>query len=234
MKKLILVFSILILLLSSGFSVWAKVETTQEEMNDLIVRRTAPDSVFLNQKIWIAVTLENKSAREKNINFIERLGEANFDETQAKYIETNYGEKLWYYEWKIKLSANKETTLAYWLVPKKLGSYIISPAKISVDAKSLYIKSGNITVRCRPDEKCDLNAGENYLTCPEDCQTGLADGICDFTQDGRCDPDCKKGADSDCQKEHPKNIYYYLAVGALAVLVAGTMGIKISKRFKRA
>ena len=233
MKKLIFTLSILILILSFNSHCWAKMETTQEEISSLIIRRTAPESIFIGQKIWIVLTLENKGPREKNINFIERLGSADFDKTQAKYIETDYGEKFWYYQWEIKLPAGKETTLAYWLVPKKLGSYVISPAEISVDAKISYTKSWNITIKCRTDKKCDLDAGENYLTCPEDCQTGSADGICDFTQDERCDPDCEKETDLDCQKKPQKNIYYYIPGGILIALAIGIMGLKIKKKLKK-
>lgn len=39
---------------------------------------------------------------------------------------------------------------------------------------------------------------EDYLTCPEDCPSGIADGYCDALNDTRCDPDCTEGEDPDC------------------------------------
>ena len=84
-----------------------------EELDGLVIQRTAPKSLFLGQKTWVTISLENKGDREKNIDFSERLQAADFDESQAKYIETDYGEKFWYYQWKIKLPGGEKTTLAY-------------------------------------------------------------------------------------------------------------------------
>lgn len=39
---------------------------------------------------------------------------------------------------------------------------------------------------------------ETYYGCPEDCPSGYGDGYCDKVDDGRCDPDCVRGGDSDC------------------------------------
>jgi len=237
MKKIISTISILVLTLFFSPPALAKIETTQEEIGSLIIQRTAPESAFLGQKIWITVNLENKGSRKTNINFTERLGNADFDKSQAKYIGTDYKEKFWYYQWTIKLPAKEKTTLAYWLVPEKLGSYVISPAIISLDGTSFNSKSWKITVECRTDKKCNFDAGENYLTCPGDCQTGLADGICDSTQDERCDPDCEKEADIDCQGKpqkikRQKIIYYYIAGGVLGILALVIIGLIIRKRLR--
>ena len=46
------------------------------------------------------------------------------------------------------------------------------------------------------DEYCDV--GENYLSCPQDCNSGSNDKICDRISDGICDPDCEDNQDEDC------------------------------------
>lgn len=230
MKRIIFI-GVLILFL--GFPVGIEADTVSEEVGDLIVRRTAPKSLFLGQKTWITVSLENKGSREKNINFNERLQVADFDKSQAKYIETDYGEKFWYYQWKIKLPAGEKTSLSYWLILQKLGSYVIPPAEISIDNKSSHTKSWHINIKCRADEKCDLDLGENYLTCPQDCQTGMTDGICDFARDKKCDPDCEKEADPDCQAKQAKNIGPQVVYGVLVILVVVIIGVRIGKKFRK-
>ena len=227
MKKLIFIGALILFL---GFPVGVKADSVLEELDGLVIQRTAPKSLFLGQKTWVTISLENKGDREKNIDFSERLQAADFDESQAKYIETDYGEKFWYYQWKIKLPVGEKTALSYWLILQKLGSYVIPPAKISIDGKNFQVKSWHIDIKCRADGKCDLDLGENYLTCPYDCQTGMADGICDFTRDKRCDPDCKKEADPDCQGKQPKNTRAGIAYGVL-IVVAVVIGAKISKKF---
>jgi len=43
-------------------------------------------------------------------------------------------------------------------------------------------------------------ANENFLTCPNDCRSGVKDSYCDKADDGVCDPDCTATTDSDCAK----------------------------------
>lgn len=211
---------------------WAKTETAREEVGDLVLQRTIPDSAPLGQKIWVTINLENKSGVTKSVDLIERLGEADFDQTQAKSTATDYGNEFWYYHWQIKLPAKESTTLSYWLVPKSLGTYTISPARVGIGEEVFYSQSRNIKINCQPDEKCDSKGGENYLTCPADCQTGVEDGICDFTHDNRCDPNCEEGADLDCQAKParvpPKQTKILILAGAVAFLLGG-LGLKIRK-----
>lgn len=207
-------------------------ETAQEEIGGLVLQRTTPDSAFLGQKIWVTINLKNKSGVSQSVDLTERLGEADFDQTQAKSTATDYGDEFWYYHWQIRLPAKESTTLSYWLIPKSLGTYIISPARIGIEKEVFYGRSRNIKVNCQPDGKCDLRGGENYLTCPADCQTGVEDGICDFTHDNRCDPNCEEGADLDCQAKpagisRDKRKALTLA-GAMAFLLGG-LGLRIRK-----
>jgi hypothetical protein len=47
------------------------------------------------------------------------------------------------------------------------------------------------------DRVCQAAQGETVLTCPEDCQSGQADNICQGVLDGVIDPDCEDGYDPD-------------------------------------
>jgi putative hemolysin len=57
------------------------------------------------------------------------------------------------------------------------------------------------------DGTCGLP--ETYATCPQDCPSGSADGICDKAADGICDEDCVMlniTGDPDCkQAEQPSS-----------------------------
>jgi hypothetical protein len=72
---------------------------------------------------------------------------------------------------------------------------------LAVMGETYRTQSHPIQVQCIADQTCDVQGGENFLTCPEDCLTGLADGICDSVNDGRIDPDCLEGIDPDSEGE---------------------------------
>ena len=55
-------------------------------------------------------------------------------------------------------------------------------------------------VLCNYNGICEIEKGENYLSCPEDCPLHEPDGICIPNLDGICDPDCAPGVDPDCEE----------------------------------
>ena len=226
-----------------------------ETYNGVNIYRAAPDSAFIGQKIWVTLVFENTASESRTIAVNESLaGGAEFNQSEAKYIQAEYGEKIWYYEWKITLGPEANTSVAYWLVPKAVGTYVISPARVTINGQSYMLKSHAIEVRCNANEACE--AGENYLNCPEDCNTGSADGICDAVADGRCDPDCEQTADPDCEPaETPKQLgketppaapgekqaqgwtgpalIMFIIIGAVVITVAGLIFWRRMKGGKR-
>lgn len=226
-----IILGILVLATFFSFAVgvaYAKTENVGETIDDLSITRIAPKETFIGQKIWITIVLENKGNKLKEIVLTERLGEADFEKSQAKSIITEYKEELWSYEWKIKLAPQKNTAVSYWLIPQRVGNYVVSPAKVTINNKDLYLKSWSIKVKCQVDGKCDSKIGENYLNCLEDCPTGQTEGTCDFAKDGKCDPDCQKEADPDCQIVKKKRTFNFFWV--IGVLVLVTLSI-ITKAF---
>jgi len=223
-------FLIFLLALFFAFLAQAEIKTVSEEINGVIVSRLAPDTAYLGQKIWITLVLENNSSVLKTITLKENLGDADFEKTETKKIETEYGETFWYYEWKIQLKAGENTSVSYWLVPEQIGLYTISPAKITIGGENYNLESRNIDIWCLADEKCDISAGENYLNCPYDCSTGLGDNLCDMARDGKCDPDCEKGADADCEKSSAKSPNYIYFLAAIIIIIALLIAIIIKKK----
>ncbi len=184
--------------------------STTEKIGDIILYRRAPARAKVGQKFWVLLQIENTGDSERHITFMERLGEAVFDQSQAEAIEVwdpgpeglpPSGEKqmlkLFYYEWKIQLPPGKSATLTYWLIPTRPGTYVISPAMLTLEGESFRTQSFDIEILCEEDAYCDAEAGETYLNCPADCMTGSSDGICDGAEDGRIDPDCAEGYDPD-------------------------------------
>jgi hypothetical protein len=73
------------------------------------------------------------------------------------------------------------------------------------NAKTIEILKGqqellsvDLATLCNKNSMCEPPL-ETYFSCPQDCQSGSADGVCDKVTDGRCDQDCAlPSADPDC------------------------------------
>ncbi|MBM3173918.1 MAG: hypothetical protein FJZ85_09515 [Chloroflexi bacterium] len=93
-------------------------DVQSETIGDIVICRVAPSQAPTRQKILVVFVLENGAHVGRSITITERIGNADFDQSEAKNINTPYGEQFWYYEWKIKLPAKGNTTVGYRLVPK--------------------------------------------------------------------------------------------------------------------
>ena len=109
-KNIACILSILLVLTMLPY-VQAAVSPAQQA-GDLLVYRIAPETAFLGEEAWIALIFENPTGAEKTVMIKESLGDAEFDTSEAKYVETEYGEKFWYYQWTINLAPKNNATVA--------------------------------------------------------------------------------------------------------------------------
>ena len=181
-----------------------------EQIQGLAITRITPARSMLGEKVWVVIQIKNTSNEALVFQFIERLGEAEFDKTEAKATmifdpgsgmeagsSTDQGFPVYSYEWKISLEPGYTTYLTYWLVPTFAGEYVISPARIILNEQTYKTGSRVIKVACQMDGVCQDGQGETVLSCPEDCKSGQADNICQAVLDGLIDPDCEDGYDPD-------------------------------------
>lgn len=215
--RLIMTFMLFLLIaLAPAPMAKAQNEPEGETYGPLTVWRTAPETTRVGEKVWILIQIENGGSDEVEFTFQERLGAADFDQEGAQFTEIydpgpegdleskpEETSKLWYYEWAVRLPPSEKATLTYWIIPKRPGEYVLSPAILTIGEETHRTRSAVIQVQCLADQQCDMEGGENYLTCPEDCFTGAADGICDGASDRRIDPDCKEGSDPDSEALAP-------------------------------
>jgi len=68
------------------------------------------------------------------------------------------------------------------------------------------------------NKACD-KPQENYLTCSMDCPSGAKDSYCDKVKDGRCDPDCAAGDDTDCGGSGSMGIIITVVFVAVLLLI---------------
>ncbi len=72
---------------------------------------------------------------------------------------------------------------------------------------------------CNSNGKCDIDKGEFYLNCAQDCPSGSKDGYCDKAEDKRCDPDCSPQTDEDCPLVEPSTAYTIAVIAGALILV---------------
>ena len=181
-------------------------------------------SLALAEGIYI---FEFELHRDKTVDFISlQKSEGTVTKSQkgsyAVLLADESGAELW-----------QTTFPAVFIVtttPPKLLDSITMTVKLPADprAKAVGIMTEDgeilfarpITSSCDMDGTCDEN--EDYFSCPVDCKSGSADGVCDSVSDGKCDPDCSASGDPDCEiPEAGGGMNWKLILGALIVIGVG-------------
>lgn len=197
----------------------------------LTIERIHPAQAKIDEIVEIILKIKNLG-KEKVEFFVTETHKPNLeyiDPIEIKWFKYQ-GLQVPYYQWKLTLETKKETEIKYHIKPKSLGMILFSPAIINDEyGNNFESVPTTLEITCNPNGKCD--EGENYIFCSKDCPTGSSDSICDGAEDGRCDPDCKKEADSDCLKIKKKTVLnlYYIVVGIVIIACL----ILILKFFKK-
>ena len=131
------------------------------------IYRISPEIAAVGQQSWVMLAFENTGKARANLTVTDLLGDADFNKSAATATNTTYGTR-WTYAWDISLAPGENTSVAYWIIPKSPGEYVISPSPVVVNGVTYYLDAAYMEVACDADGRC--SAGEDQFNCPEDCQ----------------------------------------------------------------
>jgi len=125
---------------------------------------------------------------------------------------------MYIWEREVELDPKEEVSYEFKIKINKLigNEVILLPATFETD--SLVFSSGKVEVRVTKCGDGICGAGENYLTCPQDCPSGGEDNYCDGVRDGICDPDCMENEDVDCAKGRGKFVLILILIVVVVLL----------------
>ncbi|MFO7966122.1 MAG: PKD domain-containing protein, partial [Archaeoglobaceae archaeon] len=173
--------------------------TTSTTEEDIKVTRTVFEEVNQGQIVEVNITVENY--REDPVNVVVKdsiAGAIAF--TNLKKTEVPAGmtaPPMPYIEFSDGISSHDKKSFTYSILPEFVGQYVHPATEVNVDNSVIHLDTQTTKVNCISDGVCDVNSGENYITCPQDCWSGAEDGICNPVKDGQTDPDCIEGLDYD-------------------------------------
>ncbi len=174
--------------------------TAPEEIvveTDLSIERIVPESVNAGEIIEVKLRVVNNHDETLNLVIVESQRDGvNYIEVPEVYTVNYQALAVPLMKWEDTISPGGVKEYTYKMSSVSPGAINLPPATVSDDYGNSYESAKDfIEVLCSPDGVCGED--ENYLYCPEDCQTGTADDVCDGVDDGRIDPDCSKGFDPD-------------------------------------
>jgi hypothetical protein len=164
--------------------------------------RNAPTEINFGDILEVNISINNLENSELWISVKEHIANADPVYPESFYTErcpVKFCVEYPFYEWNVTIPSLSTYTITYQVKPKGIGIFSIGPTEVTTSSGQLFESDALvIKVHCIANGICEPNKGENYITCPEDCPSGSADGVCDLVKDGRCDPDCAPGTDPDC------------------------------------
>jgi len=180
------------------------------------ITKESPQEIKINDIIEIKIHISNPYPTEQDFTIEEILPrEIEVIEPTETLTKKTDGLESKYYKWTTTISPNKIKTITYKIKPTSLGDYTIGETKITDSSGTEYYSNLiTFTVKCNSNNQCSTE--ENYITCPEDCESGISDGRCDYKADGICDPDCTQ--DPDC-KEMDFTFLIYIFSGIMLIII---------------
>lgn len=194
MKKIIIIF----LMFSLINSVIA-----QEQ--GIVIKKTAPEKIKLGEILPVTISVRNNLRESIGVTLRETIGGAEIIDLAGARSITPGSPPLDiialappHYKWTFSLGPDSERNITYRIKPLDLGKFMIGPTTVYTLKGTFRSNSVSVWVKCNENGACELNLGENSITCPEDCPPGSRDGLCNSIEEGICDPDCPLGVDPDC------------------------------------
>jgi hypothetical protein len=226
------------------FAVSLALAGTASALDAVSVTRTGPNSVSAGGDVNVTIVVES------NVN--QLYGVVVEEQFAGQYVSSD-GELVQerdplyrpdFIRWEFNLPPGWRKELHYVVSPYQPGIMIMIPTAVYLENATgeYYVEPDylEVDVTCNGNGRCETEEGEDYLTCPGDCTTGIRDDNCDLMEDERCDPDCEAGYDPDCgdSKEgedlevQPANLL--LVFGAAAAIVLVVLMLLFFKRSKSA
>ena len=216
MKKIIYLLAFLVLM---NLAIAQNVQVVKE----------SPQEINLNEIIEIKIHISNPSSTEGEFSIEEILPrEIEVIDPTKTFTKRNDALEVEFYKWVTTISPNSIKTINYKIKPLTLGEYSIGSTQVTYQSELFESNSITFRVKCIPNNQCEIN--EDSLTCPEDCSTGISDGICNYKADGVCDPDCDK--EPDCKNKSRFNLNYIIIPLIILILVIILIWL-IPKIFKK-
>lgn len=209
MKKLIFILICVILVISSVFA------------QEVIVTKETTDNIKLNDIIEVKINILNPYSIEKTYEVSERIPNnvELIEPSQPDEVKQFNGIEANFLKWNLLISPNMISTISYKIKITELGDYSIQATDITdpLTEETFFSNGLEFSVSCNPNNECEDN--ENYLNCPEDCNQGASDGICNYAADGICDPDCEE--EPDCKETKINILGIILIPLILAIIIFG-------------
>ncbi len=178
-------------------------------VNEIILENNMDGSYNIEENTIHKFTVTNTKNTLQSIKIIRQINPeetlVSYPNAIIKYMQLEHME-IPYLEYDIDLQKNQEkqfeVKVKYDYLP--YNGKVILPSIFVKDSKTERLVGKSmyevIQIECKIDNICDKKVKENSLNCPEDCQSGEEDGICDMKEDGKCDPNCLTYLDSDCEE----------------------------------
>ena len=178
-----------------------EVEEIVTKETNITIERIHDESVAVGEEIEITLKLTNLGDEdvELAVREVHRPDVDYLDPIEKKIL--NYQAlKIPYYSWIISLLANTNQEIKYRIKVESPGVITFPPASANDQYGNQFESNPTVMIIVYiPNGVCD--PGENFICCPEDCASGLEDGICDAAADGINDPDCSYGIDPDYEPD---------------------------------
>jgi hypothetical protein len=171
--------------------------TQQTSAEGLRINRTVYESVFLGELMVVSLRIQNHNPYDVLLTIDEPVPDAEaYGDVELRVSEDVLAAHVPFLRFVENIPAGESIDISYTLRPLAVGDYVHQATAIYNQEMSFHLPVQETQVKCLADGVCDNAAGETYITCPQDCLSGAADGICNTAPDHLCDPDCTE--DLDC------------------------------------